>query len=121
MVNKLTSNDIIIYRGNDATYKLTVKKSDGSAYDLTGCTLKLYVKRKVEELDADAIIEKLSSDATEINITDATGGIAEIYFVPADTSSLEYNKQYVYDVELETPAPVKKYTILRAVFKLKQN
>lgn len=52
----------------------------------------------VREYDgADPVITKVSTDATEIEITDEAGGLGAIHLVPDDTSLLVV-KQYIYSV-----------------------
>lgn len=113
----VTSSDMILYRENDAVFQLTVKKN-GSAYPLTGCTLSLYVKRKATEDNTDAVITKTTGSG--ISDGDETG-IVTITIEDADTIGLEIGKNFVYDIELITPITALKFTILRGVFKLKQD
>ena len=111
------TSDIIIFRGNDAIYKLTVKLN-GDPYDLTDCLLDFYVKRKVTEANADAVIHKYTG-VGGIEDGDVTG-IVNITINAADTLGLEIGYNFVYDIELTT-ATNKVYTILRGIFKLRQN
>jgi hypothetical protein len=108
----MASQTIVLYRGNDRTVQITVKKSDATAYDLTGCTIKMYVKKKPTDLDAEAIITKTGT------LTDAANGVAEFYLVPADTNDateLKDNTPYPVDFEVTTAAG-KAYTVLRTSF-----
>lgn len=122
----MTSGDIEFVRGDDATFKATLKDDNGDAYNLTSCVLTLRVKRKRTHADGDALIDKVSSDVTEISIPTPTNGIAYIYFVPTDTLSrtdgedLEVGFKYAYDLELVNSIS-KKYTILRGIFKVLQD
>ena len=113
----VTSSDMILFRGNDATFQLTVKKIDGSAYSLALCTLTLYVKRKETEKNSDAVLTKTTGDG--ISVGDITG-IVIITILDTDTTNLEVDINFVYDIELETPAGL-KFTILRGAFRLRQN
>lgn len=113
----VTSSDIILFRENDATLQLTVKLN-GSAYSLTGCTLNFYVKRKVTEANTDAVISKVTGDG--ISAGDATG-IVTITIEDTDTADLELGYNFVYDIELTTAVTGLKYTILRGIFKLRQD
>jgi len=108
---------MIIFRGNDATFQLTVKKIDGSAYSLLNCTLNFYVKRKETEKNADAVLTKTTGDG--ISVGDLTG-IVTITILDGDTTDLEVGVNFVYDIELLTPVGL-KFTILRGVFRLRQN
>ena len=58
-------NKITIIRGDDYTMPITIKKADGTAYNLKGCTLFFTVKEKSKigvENDNTFIISK---DITE--------------------------------------------------------
>lgn len=116
-IKLVKSSDIIFFRGNYAQYKLTVKRNS-SAYDLSSpVSLALYVKRKVTEADGDAVITKTTGSG--ISAGDATG-IVTITFDETDTEELEIGFNFVYDIELTT-ASGKLITILRGVFKLRQD
>jgi len=116
-VSKLVaSSDIILFRDNDATIQLTVKKN-GEVYPLTGSTLSFYVKRKATEKNADAVITKTTGSG--ISASGPTG-IVTITILDTDTVDLEVGVNFTYDVELLTPSGL-KYTILRGVFKLRQD
>jgi hypothetical protein len=84
--------------------------------DLTGATIKFTVKKKATDPDSEAVIAKSSANAAEINITDAAGGKAEIYLVPADTKDINA-MSYVYDVELTTSTG-KVYTLVKATLRV---
>lgn len=111
------SSDMILFRGNDATFRLTVKKNS-SAYDLSApASLAFYVKRNVEEANTDAVITKTTGDG--ISDGDATG-IVTITIEDTDTAGLEIGKNFVYDIELTTAGGL-VYTILRGIFRLRQD
>jgi len=115
-IKMVKSSDIILFRENDASLQLTVKQNS-SAYDLTGCTLNFYVKRKVTEANTDAIISKSTGSGISAG---GTSGIVVITIEDTDTTNLELGYNFVYDVELTTPAGL-KYTILRGIFRLRQD
>jgi len=97
-----------IFKGDDKTYELSVVDSDGTAVNLTGCTLKFTVKRYRTDAYTDAKIKKTSASEAEIKITDAAAGEAEIYVTDDDTKSLEA-KTHWFDVELTKGGKI--YTI----------
>jgi hypothetical protein len=77
-----------LVRGQHANPPLTFKTNTGADYDLTNATIYWVVKRR--EKDSVALIEKDSTDATEIDIqAPATDGIAILHIVPSDTNDLE--------------------------------
>lgn len=110
------SSDMILFRDNDATFQITVTQDD-SAYDLTGCTLNFYVKREVTEKNTDAVITK--STGSGISAGDATG-IVTLTIEDTDTTNLEIGYNFVYDIELVTAGGL-KFTILRGIFRLRQD
>lgn len=105
-----SSQNKTMYRGDDKTFQITVKDADGVAVNITGATLTFSVK--IDPNEPTPLILKDSSDNTEIDLTDPTNGIAEIYLVPADTRDLEAGT-YVYDVQIITSG-TKKHTLVRA-------
>lgn len=106
------ANTIIMYRGDDRTVSLAVKDSDGDAFNLTNCTINMYIKEEIDDLNAEAIISKTGT------ITDAAGGIVEFYLVPSDTNNattLKDDVPYPCDFEV-TASDGKLYTVLRTSF-----
>lgn len=60
-----------IYKGDDATIKLSVEQTDGSYMNFNGKTIKFIVKANKTDQDSAAVITKtitLSTDITEVNI-----------------------------------------------------
>jgi hypothetical protein len=84
------TEDLTVFQGTDANFKLFIKESDGeTSRDLTD---KLF----------DASLKK-SYTATEsvdfaVSVTDAANGIVEMSLTNTQTTALEANSRYVYDV-----------------------
>ena len=92
----LGPDTIEVYKGESKTLVLTVLDENRAAQDLTGATLTMTVRKRIT--DTTAVITKVSTTVTEIEIqTPATDGKAKIFLVPADTSALAVGP-YVYDV-----------------------
>jgi len=90
---------ITLLRGESKTLQLTVLDQDRNPVDLTGTTLTMMVKKRA--CDTVALIEKSSSDPTEIEIqTPATAGIANIKIAASDTANLA-PARYVYDIWIQ--------------------
>lgn len=106
-----------IFRGNNKTFEVSIKDESGQNLDLTGATVYFMVKESVKDEDASAKISKSSAVAGQIVITNAIGGLCEIYLVPADTSSLPV-KRYVYEVKVGL-ADGRKYTVAMDEFVIK--
>jgi len=113
-------NAIQIYRGNNRTVSLTVYQPDGkTAYNLANCAVTLYIKKRINQSNSDAIITKTGT------ITQAANGVVEFYFLPADTNDaveLKDDVDYFYDVEVvnSSYSPAKQYTAVRARFRIMQ-
>jgi len=106
------ANTVVMYRGDNRTISLTVKKTDGTVYSLTGCTVNMYIKEEMDDLNVEAIISKSGT------LTDAVNGVVEFYLIPSDTNdaiTLKDNVPYPCDFEVTTGAG-KIYTVLRTSF-----
>lgn len=112
-------NEITLYRGNNRTIELTITdKNTELPYDLTNCTIVMYVKKNIDDSDTDSIISKSTTTSIEAIITDPEEGIVEFYIVPNDTinaSILKNNIPYPVDFRVTTPDS-KVYTVLRSWF-----
>jgi len=102
-----------IYRRDDETYTLTFTNSNGTAYDLTDCTVFMTVKRSQEDSDDEAVISK-----TVTSHTDPTSGITTIALTPTDTDIEE--GRYYFDIQLKTSAGEIK-TVTKGLFKVTQD
>ena len=109
----MTKQDVEIYRGDNRTFKVTVKDGDGNAVNITGASIIFSVKEKIG--DTGYNFQKKNTAAgggdSQIKITDAVNGIYEVYIVPTDTQTLDIGN-YEYDSELTT-ATSKVYTVVR--------
>lgn len=85
------------YRGDTIRLSVPVIRNS-SPVDLTGSTIYFTAKRKKNDLDVDAVIQKSTDDG--IIITDAELGQALIVIAPIDTSSLEDEPRLYCDVEV---------------------
>lgn len=106
-----------MHRGDSAAFDLTITKN-AVAVNLTGSTLRFTAKRDKADPDADAIISKVSSDASQIEITNAAGGLATVHLVPADTEDLTEQTTLLYDVQVKD-ATNKVFTLVEGKLKIK--
>lgn len=113
-----TGNTVEIYRGNNRTLSVTIYKPDGEKYPLTGCTVKLYIKKKVADDNDHAVITLTGT------ITDANNGVVEFYFLPSTTNNATILKNgfpYPFDIEVTTGDDTPQYyTALRSTITIKQ-
>ena len=113
-----TKNVIYVFRGNDKTLAMTIYQPDReTVYNLTGCTVTLYIKKRIQDDNDDAIITLSGA------LTGAASGQVEFYLLPTHTNSdeakanLKDNKLYPFEVEVVTDdVPPKYYTALRSNF-----
>jgi hypothetical protein len=91
----LPKNSVQIIRGTSKTLQLSVVDSNRKPVNLTGTTIIMTVKETVD--NHKNIFQKTTNVATQIQITDPFGGVAQIFITPADTQNLDI-KQYVFDV-----------------------
>jgi hypothetical protein len=106
--------EIEIYRGDNKTYEVTVVDADGAAFNLTGARIVFSVKSTTN--DATYKFQLTSDTITEIEITDAVGGIFKVYLVPDNTNLLRPSK-YVYDIEVQITGKI--YTIIKDDFQIR--
>lgn len=104
-----TQPDLTWTRGDSGRLDVTVKESDGTAYDLTGATLFLTVKNALTDADSAAVIRK---EVTSHD--DAEAG--ESHFDLLTTDNATAGTRY-YDVQLKT-ADSKIYTLFGALWKV---
>lgn len=116
-------NRILIYSGRDKTIKFTLTTSDPSPetpYDLSGAKVWLTVKDEMSDSDSQALASKRNDlaggDATQVNITDPTGGELEVYFVPSDTVNLKGD--YWWDLVVENSSGKRMQAVPPSRFKV---
>lgn len=101
-------NALTVYRGTSKTFVLTVTDADGKPVNLTGARVVFTVKGRIEE--QVPLLQKTSDNASQVLITGAAGGVAEIYLVPADTARMTA-RPYVFDVFVQLSSG-KRYVVI---------
>jgi len=89
-----TKQNFTLVRGDTLTVRFLVTDSVEARQDLTGMVVALNVR----DAQRKRLISKSSVYADQIRVTDAAAGELEVYFVPADTTSLK-SDTYPYDLE----------------------
>lgn len=89
-----TKQNFTLVRGDTLTVRFLVTDSVEARQDLTGMVIALNVR----DAQRKRLISKSSVYADQIRVTDAAAGELEVYFVPADTTSLK-SDTYPYDLE----------------------
>jgi hypothetical protein len=101
--------DLTWTRGDSGRLDVTVKESDGTAYDLTGATLFLTVKNALTDADSVAVIRK---EVTSHD--DAEAG--ESHFDLLTTDNATAGTRF-YDVQLKT-SDSKIFTLFGGLWKV---
>lgn len=92
MANICKENVFEINRGDTHALKVVFKKDDGTAYDLTGCTLFFTAKKDLNETDNEAqIFKRITS------IENPEQGIAYVSLTEDDT---DVAGDYYFDIQL---------------------
>jgi hypothetical protein len=99
-----TVQPISIPRGEDTTLKLSVKKQDGTAQNLTG-TLKLGIRKFRHSTSAE-----LTKTGT---ITSPAGGLVEFTLTSAELIGLVEHFEYLWDVQW-TDGAAKRWQLVLA-------
>jgi hypothetical protein len=106
----LYTDTLEIIKGDTKPYTITVKNSTGTAFNLTGYTIKFSVKNHVDDTDAAAIIS-----ASGVITLPATGGIFTINLTATQTNVAAGD--YIYDIQIDNGSTVVK-TIAKGTFRV---
>ena len=111
-----------VYAGRDYTLVFNLTKSTpvpSTPYDLTGAKIWFSMKDETNDADSDAVIYKRSTlaggDSTEIEITDAPGGVCNVYIVPDDTKDLSEG-DFWFDLVVENNSGKKMQAVAPSRF-----
>ena len=103
------SADLTWTRGDSGRIDVTVTQSDGTAYNLTSCTLFLTVKSALTDADSAAVIRK------EVTAHDnATNGESHFDLLTTDNAT---NGRRFYDVQLKD-STAKIFTLFGGIWKV---
>lgn len=78
-----------IYHGSDENIRVTVKE-DGSAVDITGWSITLRIKKKLNDADDDALYSQANSSHT-----DPAGGISDFAIAKETVNGWEPDRYYI--------------------------
>ncbi len=112
----LPENGVEIISGTSKTLQVAVTDLDGNPVDITGSRIVLSVKLSSE--DRNPLIQKTTDDPAQARLTKPQGGLAEIYFKPADTQNLDFRLDYLFDIWLITAAGDRFAIVPTNVFKV---
>lgn len=94
--NSVMSNTLKVIKGDDSTITVTFK-NNGVVVNITSYTVFFTVKKKLSDVDADAVIKK---DIT--SHTDPTNGKTSIVLTSVDTGKTPGS--YYWDLQLKAPS-----------------
>jgi len=113
-------------RGSAGTFQLIVKDQAGAPVNLADVEVRFYLKQKerLHEVDAvSSLLTKATSNVdggadSQILVTDAASGIAEVYFYSEDTKDMPVlTYAYRYRIHVR-PANGKNYIVASDKFRL---
>jgi hypothetical protein len=87
------SNYRPIHAGDDYDHSFTVERA-GAALDLGGAKIWFTVKKDTNDADSEAKLQYVSTDVTEIEITDGPNGKFVIHLKDTDTHDMEGTWNY---------------------------
>jgi hypothetical protein len=90
-----------IEQGADWNLYLIFQEANGTATNLTGCSLKMKIKTNYTENNG-TLVANLTSPSGGISITSLTGGLVTVT-MPASTTANLTSGNYVYDLKLISP------------------
>ncbi len=88
--------NLSLVRGDDQDVGMTVLTASGTPYNLSGCVLAFQARQTT--YFSPLILEKQASMHL-----DATGGLSQLTFIPADTNGIDDLDHY-YDIKLQSAA-----------------
>jgi hypothetical protein len=104
--------NISVYKGDDKSFGLEVTDQDNEIINLSGGELLF----NVTDWQSTLKFSKSSTDPTQIEITDAEAGLADIHILPADTAGMDPDIYVVY-IKF-TNSEGKLYTISEGEFQV---
>lgn len=107
--------NLTLYAGDDKTYVVYVKDRDLNPVPIDGATAVLTWRRSKE---GAVVLQKSTSVPGEGEIVAANKGEVFFYLMSSDTSMLETDRQYVWDVRV-TLSSGKRYTVLEGITTLR--
>ena len=103
-----------IIRGDSEVYTITLKNADGTAFNLTDCTVWVTAKSSTADADTAALYQHrivisntgtvTSQNSLYLGAGGATAGILIHRIAPAESDGFAAGS-YVYDVQVRYPSP----------------
>ena len=110
---ELMNQTLDMVRGDTYEFQANIIRN-GSAVNLTGCTVWMTAKWKAEDLDAAAVFS-IDSTGSDVVISDPTNGVVQITIVSAKTRTLPSRVvRLPYDIQYKDTSS-KIYTPIRGI------
>jgi hypothetical protein len=101
--NVPASTRLFMTRGNDVTFYITVTKPDNTTrWDLTSGQVWFTVKRRLADLDSQAVFQKISPATA--SIIDETSGLVKIGLTAAELNTIyisDWYIEYIFDLRIK--------------------
>lgn len=110
-------NGIAIYKGASKTLKLSVVDAAGKPVAINGALIIFTIKRDIK--DPQPLLQKKSTDATQVLITAPDVGLAEIYLLPSDTQTWDV-RVYTFDVWIQLASGARYVIVPPSDFKVER-
>ena len=112
--------ELKLTRGDTKTFEFTVTKERTKAvWNLASHTAWFTAKRKITDLDAEAVFQKTSA-AGDITFPDAANGRLDVKVEPADTSSLTKDEVLLWDLQIKD-ASSNVYTVASGTLRVSRD
>jgi len=91
---------LFMFRGDDESFNVAITEADGStAVNLSGAALRFVAKRRITDLDADAVID-LSTGNSTITVTNEAAGLARLDVPAGQTNDLTKDAFLLWDLQI---------------------
>jgi len=106
-----------MFRGDGRDYEIAITDEDDAVVNITDAKIWFTLKDDYDKSDANAEFQLTTEDVSEIKITDAANGLAEIYIKNAHTKDL-VGQSYYFDVQIKETGEEPR-TVIRGSMKIK--
>lgn len=89
-----------MFRGDGRDYQIAITDENDAVVNISGAKIWFTLKADYDDTDADAEFQLTTDVAAEILITDAAGGLAEIYIKHSHTKDL-IGRTYYFDIQIK--------------------
>lgn len=109
----MSTTTISMTRGDNHEINITVKDQVGTVVNITGARIRFTTQTLPTDLAKDS-----NNGVSEVELTDAVNGVAQIKIVPNDTagSTPKEPGSYLFDIEMQLGG--KTHTLEKGFFKL---